>query len=743
VFAATDFNSGVMHVQATYNGAHTNESGPLSILPPAIDYLAIRSQANGSGEEVWDMIYGVGDEDVFFCAGYNTTAGFVSDVSADWMCNDTDIASVTSPGITTTFAASTSSWGIVRITATYNTLSNTTGNITILEPTVDYIIIMDKPGNTGYWVADRIYEAGSSDTFYCAGYNDTSGCIDDFPAEWLSSNPERGAVTTPGVSTTFNASTVSFGDIWVTATYNGKTNQTGRLTVLVPTIDYLLIRSEPGNGGEVVNEKSYGVGDTDTFYCAGYNSSAGYLGDLSAGWSSSDDTVGQVTSSGVSTTFTSSSTKSGSVTVTASYGGFEAETGLLTVIPPTVDYIVIRDEADDGGEIVGSRSYAVGDDDRFYCAGYNDTAGYLGDFTSSWESSDSSIGHVTPSGKWTTFTASTTDHGTLTVTAMYGGKTDSTGLLTVIPPTADYAVITDANEDSVEGLVLGLDKSIVLFCMCYNNTAGLIGSVEVLWESSNSSVAMVGGSGSSTTFSSSDDTPGQTLVSVNLQGRTLGFANIKVVDDVSPTADAGDDQTIKKGTTVQLDGTGSEDNVEIEVYTWTFYEEEDLITLHGQLPDYEFTQPGTYDITLTVSDGSGNTDTDTVTIIVEGDDGDANFTLWWLLVLLIMIAVIAVLLFLFLAKKKKKNICRNCGQAFHPQDEAVATLDLCPNCASRGAQPPQMTSQISLPSPTGEIGNTKRIACPSCKKNFDIEVTAPGMQPVTCPHCGTSGQMKL
>ncbi len=751
----SDVNSGVLFVRATYKGVYTNDTGPLTALPPVINYIVIRNEPNGLGEEIGDRTYGVGDSDTFYCAGYNFTAGYIQDVTVEWVCNDTNIVNVTSPGINTTLTASTTTWGVVRITATYNNLNDITGNIMILEPTMDYIIIRNQPGNMGQWVGDKIYIAGGSDTFHCAGYNNTYSYIDDFYAEWSISNPNKGAVTTPGESTNFTASTVSFGDVYVIATYSGKTNQTGKLTVLIPTLDYLLIRDESNNGGEVVGARIYGVGDTDTFYCAGYNNSADYLGDFSVDWLSTDDSLGKVIPHGESTIFTASSTNSGSVTVMASYGGLEASTGLLTVTPPTVDYIVIRDGADNGGVIVGSRSYRVGEKDRFYCAGYNNTAEYIGDFFASWESSDSSIGHVTSSGEWTTFTASSTNSGTLTVTATYGGKKDSTGILTVLAPTVDYAIIKDVNGNIVEGLTIGLGENIVLYCAGYNNTAGFIGNVEVIWESLNTSVATVSSPGSSATFQSSEDMPGQTLVSMNYQGRIIGTANINVVDDVPPTADAGADQTIKKGETTQLDGTGSEDNVEIETYTWTFTDRGVPVELEGPLPAYEFLEPGTYEITLEVVDNSGNSDTDTVIVMVEEIEEEPEENWWWLLVLIFLIIAILLILFLITRKKKEKSICKVCGKGFLPESEAEIVRGLCPNCASKATitgeiptQPPMTLQQVtpplpSLPPSAKAVKSVVKIKCPKCDRGFDVEPGGSGINYVTCPFCRTTGQMKF
>jgi PKD repeat protein/protocatechuate 3,4-dioxygenase beta subunit len=78
---------------------------------------------------------------------------------------------------------------------------------------------------------------------------------------------------------------------------------------------------------------------------------------------------------------------------------------------------------------------------------------------------------------------------------------------------------------------------------------------------------------------------------------------VTVVDDVPPVADAGPDQTIPEDTPVTFDGSASEDDVDIVNYTW--YIESEDVELYGVSPEYTFTEPGTYQVWLTVNDTIG------------------------------------------------------------------------------------------------------------------------------------------
>jgi outer membrane protein assembly factor BamB len=215
-----------------------------------IDYIVIRDAPNGGGSWVGDWVYLQGYIDNFYCAGYNNTVGYVQDVSAEWVSNDTNIATVTTPGSGTTFTTSITNVGYVSVTATYNTLTNTTGILAVISPGLDYIIIRDAPNGAGSWVDGKIYGIGASDTFYCAGYNNTAGFVGDADSDWMSNDTGIATVTTPGPGTTFTASTTNWGVFKITATYYSLVNVTGTIIILPPAPDSIMIRSQPGNGGE-------------------------------------------------------------------------------------------------------------------------------------------------------------------------------------------------------------------------------------------------------------------------------------------------------------------------------------------------------------------------------------------------------------------------------------------------------------------------------------------------------------
>jgi PKD repeat protein len=96
----------------------------------------------------------------------------------------------------------------------------------------------------------------------------------------------------------------------------------------------------------------------------------------------------------------------------------------------------------------------------------------------------------------------------------------------------------------------------------------------------------------------------------------MDFVVVRVMDITPPTADAGTGVEAIQGTTVYLDGTGSDDNIRIASYTWTFDYQGVPIELTGSAPSYYFEAAGEYEITLVVTDLEGNSASDTVVVTV-------------------------------------------------------------------------------------------------------------------------------
>lgn len=91
--------------------------------------------------------------------------------------------------------------------------------------------------------------------------------------------------------------------------------------------------------------------------------------------------------------------------------------------------------------------------------------------------------------------------------------------------------------------------------------------------------------------------------------------NITVLDITSPLANAGPDQIVDEGSTLLFDGSGSSDNVEIQNYTWMFFDITSK-SLYGISPGYQFNNPGNFLVTLNVTDAAGNWNSDSMLVTV-------------------------------------------------------------------------------------------------------------------------------
>lgn len=84
-----------------------------------------------------------------------------------------------------------------------------------------------------------------------------------------------------------------------------------------------------------------------------------------------------------------------------------------------------------------------------------------------------------------------------------------------------------------------------------------------------------------------------------------------------PTANAGPDQTVPKGTTVVFNASQSVYEGNNPTFTWTFTDKT-LQTLTGMIASYTFNNPGTFNVKLTVQDSIG-TGSSNVTITVTNE----------------------------------------------------------------------------------------------------------------------------
>ena len=87
-----------------------------------------------------------------------------------------------------------------------------------------------------------------------------------------------------------------------------------------------------------------------------------------------------------------------------------------------------------------------------------------------------------------------------------------------------------------------------------------------------------------------------------------------ILDTIKPLANAGQNQTVFKGTNVTFNATGSTDNIGIKSYQWDFG---DGATGTGIMTTHIYLDIGTYTAKLTIADGAGNIAASTASITVQ------------------------------------------------------------------------------------------------------------------------------
>jgi len=469
------------------DGTGFSNTTQVTVLDVTIDYIQIRSQPGGAGLDLGDPVnyqtFPIGHQTLFYAAAFNYSQGYIGDITVSWLSFDDTIVSVTSPGSSTIILCSDTKGGATTITLNDGAGHQNSTQLTVLPPAVDYVQIRSAPDGGGFVVINSTHPVGGSGALYGAQYNHTAGFLGNVPfsSTWTSDGESIVSVNSPSSYTIYTCNDTNYGTVIITLDNGlGHTNST-EVTVLAPTRDYVVIMDAPGGTGSWVGDRTYGILETDTFYIVTYNNTAGYVDDVIGQlWTSDHTDIGNVapTADTDSVIFSAQVVdEDGFCIVTVIFGGFTNTTGKLNVLAPRPDYIQIMDAPDNTGQVIDTRSFVVLERADLYVAAFNSTTGYLYDVSTTFESSDESIGAVENITGWEFSANSSITGGTCTITATYNGITTTSGTLTVLPPTFDSISILDApNNEGNEVLAITLNESesIQLFLAGYNVSSGYV-----------------------------------------------------------------------------------------------------------------------------------------------------------------------------------------------------------------------------------------------------------------------------
>ena len=152
-----------------------------------------------------------------------------------------------------------------------------------------------------------------------------------------------------------------------------------------------------------------------------------------------------------------------------------------------------------------------------------------------------------------------------------------------------------------------------------------------------------------TTQSISGDTHGIT----KFQSNTIPITFVDTTNDTTTlVAHAGPDHTVDEDTSVSFDASGSTDNVAIVSYEWDFG---DGTTGTGKTTTHNYTEPGVYNVTLTVKDTVGKSDKDSITVTVEASQPYSTVFPWWILGVVGVVILVGIVGMTLLLRRRKTS----------------------------------------------------------------------------------------
>jgi hypothetical protein len=497
-----------------YDGTNWhNDSVVYNVQAPTVDYIEITDFAGGP--QLTGGPVGYNFQEWGNCSLYNDTYGYLGPVSANW----------TAEGGSSSLLGSTPEFynGIdvgttavsVWLNASYWFYTDSVQYIVQAPaPEVDYIRIVDTPSIGNTTISDQNVSVGQTILGYAAAFNNSLGYLYDISVSWSVAN-SGGAIasTNPpsATSSTFNAGIYGGNATWWANDGSGNLDSV-QIIIDPPTIDYISIVSNEGNGTPVILDQTLGIDFNITGFAAGFNYTVGYIGDISVTWSvtnfdGANASTGPLVNS--NSTFSSGSTN-GNATWTADDGDGHNNVTQFTIegqIVNPIDYIIITDGPD--GTPLTDVTLSIGESIIAYASGY-DSAGptFIDLVEVNWNEVPSNLGNFNISlGKSVEFTAFTSP-GSVNITGQnlsMSPVVSDNFTVNILPPTIDFMRVTDtANGNEHTTVNIGGSDSLDAYASGYNNTGPtFVQLVDVNWTGG-------GGTWTPTTGTSSSYTAGTT-----------------------------------------------------------------------------------------------------------------------------------------------------------------------------------------------------------------------------------------
>lgn len=329
---------GVGQIRATHATAGSDLTGSLTVNPGNLTSIKIAVGQTGNRAELRDSTITTDSQLTMHAAGYDNDGNFIRDENVTWT------SAGLSPAVNATGAALTFSPtlaprnGIVR--ATHATAGfDTTGMISVNVGSLHHVVVLSEASGNKAPQGDITLQPGATLTVHAGGFDAKNNYRSDEIVNWSLDGSNGNLSASSGFSTTFTAvranQTSSIRATHPNAAIAG--DNSGVITVSEGTVNSIVLRTAPNNGGAVFNTLTMSADDEVTIYAASYDVGGNFIGDRSVTWSRTGNLSPAVNATGSSFTFAPTlGAADGSIngTIVGTYAaGISDATGLITVIP--------------------------------------------------------------------------------------------------------------------------------------------------------------------------------------------------------------------------------------------------------------------------------------------------------------------------------------------------------------------------------------------------------------------------
>ncbi|NUM81582.1 hypothetical protein HUU42_12315, partial [bacterium] len=467
----------------------------ITVVPDTLEYIVLRWADQSVAA---DTTIGADDSVRVLAYGYDRNDNFLRKVKVNWRVNgangflNADSLTIDS----TTFHASTIGSGLVE--ADTAGFSDQTGLVTVVLGTdTSSVVIRTAPGGLGArWDTLAVtLPADSSLSLYAAGYDDDGNYIGDIFVYW-----DSVFVGTRGISN-FN-DTIAQNIVYTpTATGRGRIevfyagqnlrDTTGIITIVPGDTVEIRIVDDRGSGASAVGILSKTADDTVLVYAAAYDVKNNFIGNPAVNWSVSGG-IGTLRETNLDSTILDISSV-GNGAITATYGSFSDQTGLITVTHGDTNFIALRTAPNGGGERADTLTFNLRADSQLviYGAAYDADSNLIGNaaigFDSVWIGAGLA-GFVADSGLSVTYNPTAPGSGRIEghFRDVSKGITfrDTTGLINV--SVGDTATLTVETQRDGNGVVYGpvvtdADSVVTLYAVLRDAEGNYIGTIPSSW----------------------------------------------------------------------------------------------------------------------------------------------------------------------------------------------------------------------------------------------------------------------